>query len=135
MTHPLFGPNSVSQGLKGHTLVVTESQGSLAEKVVDYCEKELGLQIKRVSAKVHDQTMAQVHALTFFVARGLARLNKVDPAFTTPSYKLVADLIKLDQTRSNDLFVTIQKGNPYAHKIRQEFLNMLQTIDKELQDE
>jgi prephenate dehydrogenase len=135
MTHPLFGPNSIKTGLKGHTLVVTESRGALAEKVVGYCERQLGLQVKRVSPKVHDQTMARVHALTFFVARGLARLSKAEPLFTTPSHRLVADLITLDQTRSNDLFTTIQKGNPYAQEVRQEFLSMLQTIDRELQDE
>lgn len=135
MTHPLFGPNSVAKGLKRHTLVVTESKGSLAGRVLDYCEHELGLQVKQVSPKEHDQIMARVHALTFYVARALSRLKGVDPAFATPSYQMVADLIGLDRTRSNDLFTTIQKGNPYAHKIRQEFLRTLKNIDKELQDE
>lgn len=62
--------------------------------------------------------MAQVHALTFFVARGLENMDLPEVPFMTPSYQQVLDLIKLDRAHSAELYNTIENGNPYTAKMR-----------------
>lgn len=133
LTHPLFGPQSAAKGhTKGHTLIVTKTSGELAETVVAWCKRVLGLDIRYMSAVEHDKIMAQVHALTFFVARGLSDLNVGESPFTTPSYRLILDLIELDRTHSNELFNTIQRGNPYADAMRQQVLKSFNELESEL---
>lgn len=132
LTHPLFGPQSVVDNFEGHTLIVTDIIGEKAKSVLNYCEKDLGLKIMKMTAEEHDKTMAHVHALTFFTARGLGDLKLPKVTFQTPSYNEILDLIALDDTHSEDLFRTIQLGNPYAKEIRERFINTLTEINQSL---
>lgn len=133
MTHPLFGPQSANDSFEGHTLIVTDSVGEKADKVLNYCEKELGLRIMKMTTEEHDRTMAQVHVLTFFTARGLGEMKLPSVAFQTPSYNEILDLIALDNTHSEDLFRTIQLGNPYAKEIREQYINALTKVHEGLE--
>lgn len=136
LTHPLFGPQSAGPGkTAGHKLVVTGSKGDRAKRVLERCKSELKLEICRMAAPEHDKIMAQVHALTFFVARGLSELNMDAGPFITPSYRMILDLIKLDRTHSDQLFQTIQRGNPYADAIRQQVLRSFNDVESELSRE
>lgn len=132
MTHPLFGPQSVAESFKDHTLIVTESKGDKARKVIDYFRQVLGLRVMEMSAEEHDRTMAQVHVLTFFAARGLGEMKLPSVAFQTPSYNEILDLIALDHSHTDDLFRTIQLGNPYAKEMRQKFIAALTNVDEQL---
>jgi prephenate dehydrogenase len=128
-THPLFGPQSViDNASQGHTLIVTDSKGELAQETEEFLCNRLKLKIAHMSADDHDKTMAQVHALTFFVAHSLREMNLPTPQFMTPSYREVLDLIDLDKRHSSDLYNTIQNGNPYAAGIREEFLATVRRI-------
>lgn len=82
-----------------------------------------------MSADEHDRTMAQVHALTFFVAHSLREMNLPTPQFMTPSYRELLDLVELDKRHSSDLYNTIQNGNPYAAGMREAFIACAQEID------
>lgn len=132
MTHPLFGPQSATEGLSGHTLIVTDIIGVRAKKVIEYCESVLELQVMEMSVEQHDRTMAQVHVLTFFTARGLGAMNLPPVEFQTPSYNEILDLIALDNTHTEDLFRTIQLGNPYAEEVREQFISSLSRVHEEL---
>lgn len=132
LTHPLFGPRSAAAGVKGRRIVVTRCQGERAQKVLDYCQTSLALKIEHMTSEAHDQAMAQTHALTFFVARGLRQLRIPPASFTVPSFKLMTDLIDVDVAHSEALFTTLQKGNPFAASARQELLQSLQQVDQHL---
>jgi prephenate dehydrogenase len=132
ITHPVFGPQSAASGTAGHVLVVTESFGERADKVIDFCRKQLGLKIMRMSDEAHDRAMADVHALTFFLARGLSRTGLAKSPFQAPSFQLLLDLIQLDQSHSEDLFRTIELGNPYAGAARDRFLAALTEVNEQL---
>lgn len=134
ITHPLFGPQSASRGnTKGRELIVTKSAGDKAAAVVAYCEQELGLVIRRTTNEEHDRAMAQVHALTFFVAHALAKARVgEDVAFVTPSFKSLLDLVALDKTHTAALFKTIEQGNPFAQAARRHLLQIFETIEQEL---
>jgi prephenate dehydrogenase len=71
-THPLFGPQSASSSLSGHTVILCKDVGTIeTTKKVGAFLQSLGLQVVEKSAEEHDKLMADLQALTFFVARGL----------------------------------------------------------------
>jgi len=132
ITHPLFGPQSAAHSMQGHRLIVTKQVGKKAELFLNYCRDALGLNVIPLSADEHDRAMAKVHALTFFIARGLANMELTPSGLDTPSYDYVLDLVQLDASQSEELFKTISVGNPYAHEARQGFLDELDRIHKSL---
>jgi len=139
ITHPMFGPQSAAKGTAGHTLVVTHAAGRQAERAIDFCRERLGLKIVRMSDDEHDRSMADVHALTFFLARGLAECRLAASPFQAPSFQMLLDLIQFDKTHSEDLFHTVELGNPYAGAARDRFLaaltNLNQALNQELKSE
>lgn len=134
LTHPLFGPQSVAPGkTAGRELIVTKSNGEKAQKLLNYCQKELKLTIRHATNEDHDKAMAQVHALTFFVAHGLSRANVGDGVpYVTPSFGSLLELVKLDKTHTESLFNTIQLGNPYAQEARETLIENFKLVEKEL---
>jgi prephenate dehydrogenase len=132
MTHPLFGPQSAATGTHGHRLIVTKAVGEISAKVLAFCKEQLGLDITHMSAEDHDKIMARVHALTFFVARGLSDMGLQDEIFMTPSYKMLMDLVRLDHSHSQELFRTIEQGNPYAKGERERLLRHFSEIEASL---
>ena len=132
VAHPLFGPESAANGTAGHELIVCEAVGERAEACLEFCERELGLKITRISAEQHDRVMAYVHVLTFFVARALGRMDMPDIPFKTPSFNELMDLIHLDSKHSDELFATIQRGNPFANEVREAFLHSASELETQI---
>ena len=130
ISHPLFGPQSAANGLNGHDIIVTNVIGEKAEQGVVFLKEKLGLNVHEITAEEHDHIMAYVHALTFFVARGLSGLELPVIPFKTPSFAMLQALIDLDHKHSDELFSTIQKGNPYAADVRKKLINELIQLDK-----
>lgn len=129
-THPLFGPQSAANGTKGHKLVVTKNVvNEKSQALLRYCEEKLELEISHMTAGEHDRIMARVHALTFFVARGLREMNLAEEQFMTPSYQQLLNMVEFDKSHSDELFDTIENGNPFAVETRQEFMRTLREID------
>lgn len=135
ITHPMFGPQSATNGTAGHTLIVTGAYGNRAEGAIAYCQQKLELTIKRMTSDEHDQIMADVHALTFFVARGLARYGLQESPFQAPSFKMLLNLVAFDVSHTEELFHTIETGNPYARSAREKFIKTLETINRQLEKE
>lgn len=133
MTHPLFGPETIKDKTAEHIMVITERHGERAQAAEVFCANELGLTISHTSAEEHDKQMAKIHALTYFIARGLTALNVNESALGTPSYQSLLQLTSLDQKHTQELFETIENGNPYAAAIRKEYLEALQKIDSSLE--
>jgi len=132
VTHPMFGPQSAANGTAGHVLVVTDAVGQRAQDTVEYCEHKLGLNIMRMTNEEHDKAMADVHALTFFVARGLHKIGLSKSPFQAPSYEMLLDLVAFDEKHSEELFQTIEQGNPYAADARGQLLKALTDVHNSL---
>lgn len=130
LTHPLFGPQSAPDSLKDHTLIVcSEAKTPELQSVLNFCSQTLGLKLYHYSADEHDKIMADVHALTFFVAKGLASIKITEPPFMTPSYNMILDLQNFSQKNSDELFMTIESGNPYAQEVRTKILDSFTSIN------
>lgn len=134
LTHPLFGPRSAADGLAGHKLAVTFSKGEKAELVLKECET-LGIEVQRMGATRHDKIMANVHALTFFVARSLEKMGiDEDIDLFTPSYQMLLGLSGFSKGNSPELFRTVQQGNPYAKDARKKLMDTFHEVETELSD-
>ena len=134
LLHPLFGPQSAADSTIGHQLIVTRSEGQRAKQVLNYCTDTLGLVTHRMNAEQHDRAMARIHALTYFVARGLGEMGLGEELFMTPSYRMITDLVRLDGSHSKELFQTIEQGNPFAKEVRKKLIKHLTQIDEKLKD-
>lgn len=122
MAHPLFGPQSIARGVNGKNMVCTEQTGVVSEELVQSWSNK-GLNIARWKAWEHDLEMAKVHALTFFVGRTLFEMGITPSPLNTPYFSELLDLIEVERHHSPELFDTIQRHNPFARKMRQDFLD------------
>ncbi len=132
-THPLFGPQTTQDGLANHVMVLCDDVSDAAElEVIAKLSASLGLDVQRMSAAEHDRQMAHVHALTFFIARGLFDTDFGSITLKTPSFKRIESLVELEHNHSADLFDTIEAGNPLAKKVRVGFMQRLQRLSDEI---
>lgn len=131
MTHPLFGPQSVPNGVDGKNLknlVVTQQSGILAEQLLATWSQK-GINLIQMSAEEHDREIAKVHALTFFVGRALLELGIEPSPLNTPYYSKLLDLVAVERHHSAELFITIQRHNPFAEDVRANFIAKLAELE------
>lgn len=132
-THPLFGPQSAAETLQDHVLVICPQPGaSELEKQAASFFGSLALEVKTMSAEEHDKLMADVHGLTFFVARALVLYGVELEPIMTPSYQKLLDLANLERNHSPELFATIQTANPYAAATREKFVAIADKLSDSL---
>ncbi len=131
MTHPLFGPQSVTDGVIGKELIVTQESGSLAEHLLAMWHQK-GIKLTRTSAEEHDREMKRTHALPFFVGAALLKMDIGPSRFNTRYYSELMDLVEVERHHSPQLFDTIQRHNPFAREERERFITTLQQIHDEL---
>lgn len=133
-THPLFGPESAKHGLEGHVLVLCPDASDAAElEYIKQFAEQLKLQVVIMTTTEHDQEMATVHGLTFFIAHALKDMGLHDQKLATPSFKKLLALAELEKHHSQDLFMTIQNGNPRTAAVRQEFLKQANQLAADIQ--
>ena len=131
-SHPLFGPQSIQDNLIGNTIVLS-SEYSISpqyDEVKQFLKQKLQLQVVEMTSEEHDKEMAIVQALNHFIVRGLQDIN-IDITSTilkTPAFSKLLTLYETLRNDSYDLFLTIQKENPYAHDIRSTYLRTLEEI-------
>lgn len=134
-THPMFGPESASVSLAGHTMIMCPDASSADEyEVIKQFALSLGLEVKEMTCEEHDRGIATVQGLTFFIAHALETMKIHEEMLHTPSFQRLLDLAELEKHHSAELFRTIQKGNPYTHEIRERFLKIAETIDQEIDE-
>lgn len=133
-THPLFGPDSVKQGsLAGKKIVVSPLQVSARQlNQFESLLRGLSLEIIHATPDDHDRQMARSQALVHFIGRGLEGLHLQKQIIATPDYE---SLLNMESMVTNDtwqLFLDMQRYNPYTQEVRQKLLRRLQEIEREL---
>lgn len=134
--HPLFGPHTTgADSIEGKNLVVSPVDSENGNELIEFFQNKLGMKVIEMPPEEHDKEMAWIHGLTFFVGRGVMKLEPPKSQLTTGYYQKLLDLVELESTHSIELFNTIERGNPYAAEVRQKLLNALNDIDRELESE
>lgn len=133
-THPLFGPQTVKgKQIAGKNIVLCPGNIDDDTKIKAFLKENLKLNVIEMGAEEHDREMAWVHSLTFFVGRGLMKLNPPQSKLGTAYYQQLLDLVELESSHSIELFNTVQRGNPFSQEVRDRFLAELEKINREIQ--
>ena len=132
-THPLFGPQSGKNGIQGLNMVVCPVRTKKNHNLIRFFSKELKLNVLERTPLVHDKQMAYVQALTHFVGRAVNAMDIPDVEQKTPAYQYLLDIKRNLGQDSMDLFLTIEKENPYAKDVRDQFIEELKKLNKLLE--
>lgn len=132
-THPLFGPQSARDGLEGHKIVVCPVRTARMACVREFMEG-LGMQVIETSADAHDRDLATVQGLTHMVAKILVQMEPLPKHLTTRSFDLIMNAVDMVRHDSEELFLAIERENPYSVAVRQEFFSLAEQLRKRLAD-
>jgi prephenate dehydrogenase len=130
-THPLFGPQSAKNGINGKKIALVPVRTTKLEKIKDFCEL-FGLKAIVTTAEEHDKQMAIAQVLPHFIARALKIMQLENPNMDTKTSDSLFEIVDLVGNDSPILFENIQKMNPFAKDIRDNFLSELKNVAEEL---
>ncbi|NTW22782.1 prephenate dehydrogenase/arogenate dehydrogenase family protein [Candidatus Falkowbacteria bacterium] len=132
-SHPMFGPDSAKNGLKGLQVVLCPLRAaeSTVEEVREVFRK-LELKIIETSADEHDRQAANCLAMVHFLGRGLDEMKLEKQEITTMGFER---LLAVNETVANDtwqLFLDMQYYNPYAAVARKALVSALETVEAQI---
>lgn len=133
-THPLLGPQSGKDGIAGLPIAVCDgraSPGTLAA-VRSFLGGELGLRVIDTTPDEHDRAMAYVQGLTHLISRAVGELPLPETPMATVAYERMLAMRANLRFDSWDLFVTIERENPYAAEARRLLREKLDEIERRL---
>lgn len=134
-THPMFGPNSFSNGkydLSGKKLVITDSNidKKMYQNLISLLQGQK-LEIIECTAHEHDELASKTQFITHLIANLLIKSQAKHTKIDTNSYKELVDLA--DKLKSNrQLFEEMYMYNPYCKIELNKFTNTLNHISNNL---
>jgi prephenate dehydrogenase len=130
-THPLFGPDSARDGLRGHKVVLCPLTHGRVSEVSGYLESR-GLRVIMATPEEHDRAMAETQCLFHLMARAIQEMGLRTGEIATPGpARLYSDFGILQQD-TRQLFIDLQNLNPFAAEIRRRFIDTLLRLDASL---
>jgi len=135
-THPMFGPDSGKDGIKGLPMVVCPLSCPviIVNKWVRMF-KSWGLDVIRMSCDEHDREAAWSQGITHFVGRTLDELKLKDTRLATTGYKRLMSIVEQTCNDPVQLFYDLQRYNPYARQMRMGLKGALDVVMQELKDQ
>jgi prephenate dehydrogenase len=128
-THPMFGPDSGKNGVKGLPLVYHPLRCST--EVSDFWSsifKTMELQVIQMSPEQHDQEAAYSQGVTHFVGRMLNELSLQPTQLATVGYQNLMNIVEQTCNDPLQLFYDLQRYNPYASDMHQQLKKAIDTI-------
>lgn len=129
-THPMFGPDSGRYGVAGLPIVVSDVRtydGSY-KTWIDIFNK-LSLSVIEMTPEEHDREAAYTQGITHFIGRTLSDMHLKGSSISTSGYKSLLEIIKQTCNDEYQLFIDLQKYNPYTKDMRKD---LKQSLDKML---
>jgi prephenate dehydrogenase len=130
-THPMFGPDSAADSLKGRKIVLCPVRVSAERcaKIKSFLEAK-GLAVIETSPAEHDRQIATSLALTHFIGRALAGMEAKPQEIDTEGYKRLLRILEVVENDTWQLFEDMHRYNPHAEPVRQAFKTALEKIEK-----
>jgi prephenate dehydrogenase len=133
-THPMFGPDSASDSLKGRKIFLSRVRinEKLYQKIKAYlASKELT--IIESTPTDHDEQIAISLALTHFIGRTLSEFGAVHLNIDTEGYKRLLHILDVVAHDTWQLFYDMNHYNPYAKEKRAAFMQAMKKINNRLE--
>ena len=132
-THPLFGPDSAKAGLAGLKIALCPARiDQESYDSIRHFLHRLQLVTVEVTAQEHDQQIAKSQAVFHLIAQAMKQLKWASQAISTPGPEAFDRLVRTVQQDTEQLFLDIERENPYAAEWRQRFIQEVLNLDKEL---
>jgi prephenate dehydrogenase len=131
-THPLFGPQSARDGIAGLKIAVCPIRGQRGWRMAAFLRKALGLTVIVTTPDAHDREAATVQGLTHLIAKVLVRMEPLPTRMTTASFDLIARAVEMVRYDAPEVFMAIERANPYSGEVRERFFALAAELDAEL---
>jgi len=113
-THPLFGPQSARDGVRGLKIAVCPIRGRGGLRAAAFMRKVLRLDVIMTTPEAHDREAATVQGLTHLIAKALVRMEPLPTRFTTKSFELLVEAVSMVRDDAPGVLEAIERANPYA---------------------
>lgn len=132
-THPLFGPDSGKDGIAGLKIALcpVRIQPEKYEEIRRFLES-LELVVVETSPEEHDRQIALSQAIFHLIAQAMGRLGWGVKPISTPGPEAFYRLVKTVQRDTAQLFLDMERENPFAAECRRLFIQEILKIDSEL---
>jgi prephenate dehydrogenase len=130
-THPLFGPDSARNGIRGLKIVLCPVRCRRVSKIKAWLEGK-GLEAIVTTPSRHDFEMAKSQALFHFLARGVAETGIRVGRLSTPGPAKLFEDFRDVQNDSLQLFQDLHRMNRFTTAVRKELIDSLTRLDAEL---
>lgn len=131
--HPLFGPQSASEGIAGHKIAVCPIRGQSRLRVAAFLCRVLRLKVYVTSAEAHDREAAVVQGLTHLIAKVLLRMGPLPTKLTTASFDHLVQAAEMVRYDAPGVFNAIEQDNPFATDVRERFFALAEEARAELE--
>ena len=132
-THPIFGPDSAANSLKGHKIFMSPIRIDKKhyQKVKAYlASKELVL--IESTPEDHDEQIAVSLALTHYIGRSLSAFGAAPLCIDSEGYKRLLHILEVVENDTWQLFHDMHYYNPYAQEKRAAFMQAMKKISDQL---
>ena len=131
-THPLFGPQSARNGIAGRKIALCPVRGRSAPRIAAFLRHVLKLAVHVVSPEEHDRQAAIVQGVTHLIAKVLVRMEPLPTRLTTASFDHLMQATEMVRHDAASVFLAIERDNPYAAEIREQFFLIAEAARAEL---
>ena len=133
-THPMFGPDSAAETVKGRKIVLCKVRISDDKyKKIKSCLEKKGLVVIESTPERHDREIAKTLILTHFIGRSLIDFGAKNLDIDTEGYKRLMNILEMVKNDTEQLFKDMNRYNKYSKEIRKGFMKSLGKIDKRLE--
>ncbi len=135
-THPMFGPDSASDSLEGRKICLCKVR--IAETSYQNIKAYLaskGLSVIEATAREHDEQIASSLSLTHFIGRTLSEYGAKQLDIDTEGYKRLLHILEVVERDTWQLFLDMNRYNPYAKDKRIAFMEVMRDINDRLDPE
>jgi prephenate dehydrogenase len=131
-THPLFGPQSARNGIKGLKIALCPIRGKQVNRVAAFLRKTLGLTVFITTPEAHDQELATVQGLTHLIAKVLVQMEPLPTRMTTTSFDMIMKAVEMVRYDAPEVFLAIERSNPYSASVREQFFKLSAELNSSL---
>jgi prephenate dehydrogenase len=128
-THPMFGPDSARQGVDGLPMILCPVRiDEPALRLWESFFSSLGLSVSVMAAADHDREAAFTQGIAHYIGRVLKDLGVRESAIATMGYRKLLDIVEQTCNDPWQLFLDLQRFNPYTREMRLKLKKSLDTI-------
>jgi len=128
-THPMFGPDSYYTTPNKLPMVMSNirTNDKTFDNWADYFNSKK-IKVEIMSPQEHDEMVAYSQGITHYIGRVLSDLHLKPSRIDTLGYRKLLEIIEQTCNDNWQLFVDLQKYNPYTNKMREDLHESIQKI-------